>query len=209
MYLLVCCIFLCWTTSAQESFKTILLARPDTSGGKPLMQALKERKTSRSFSDRKLSDQVMANLLWSAFGVNRPDGHRTAPSARNWQEIDVYVATADGLFLYDAKAHALKQLLKDDIRTKTGTQSFVGSAPANLVYVADLAKTNVQASDEQNLYSGADCGFIAENVYLYCASEGLAVVVRASIDRAELSELMRLRPDQKIILAQSVGYPKN
>jgi SagB-type dehydrogenase family enzyme len=201
--------FLWCTSAAQEVLRMIPLPRPDTTGGKPLMQVLKERRTSRSFSEKSLSEQVLANLLWAAFGVNRPDGHRTAPSARNWQEIDVYVATADGLFLYDARAHALKQLLKDDIRAKTGTQSFVGSAPVNLVYVADLARTNVQASDEQNFYSGADCGFIAENVYVYCASEGLAVVVRASIDRAELSRLIRLRPEQKIILGQTVGYPKN
>jgi len=193
---------------AQESVRTILLPQPDTTGGKPLMQVLKERRTSRSFSEKQLPEQVMANMLWAAFGVNRPDGHRTAPSARNWQEIDVYVATADGLFLYDAKAHALKQLTKDDIRRKTGTQDFVAAAPVTLVYVADIAKTGVRGSDDQNLYFGADCGFIAENVYLYCASEGLSVVVRARIDRAELSKLMNLRPEQRIILGQTVGYPK-
>lgn len=200
--------FLWCSSTAQEILRTIPLPKPDTTGGKPLMQVLKERRTSRSFSEKQLPDQVMANMLWAAFGVNRPDGHRTAPSARNWQEIDVYVATADGLFLYDAKAHALKQLTKDDIRTKTGSQNFVATAPVTLVYVADIAKTGVQGSDDQNLYSGADCGFIAENVYLYCASEGLSVVVRASIDRAELSKLMKLRPEQRIILGQTVGYPK-
>ncbi len=193
---------------AQESTVPVSLPSPDTTGGKPLMQALKARHTSRSFSDRKLPEQVLANLLWAAFGVNRPDGHRTAPSARNWQEIDIYAATADGLFLYDAKLHALKLILKDDLRTKTGTQDFVGKAPLNLVYVADMTKVNVKGSDEQNMYAGADCGFIAENVYLYCASEGLSVVVRASVDRTELEKAMKLRPDQKIILAQTVGYPK-
>jgi SagB-type dehydrogenase family enzyme len=193
---------------AQEATGMISLPRPDTTGGKPLMQVLKERKTSRLFSEKKLPEQIMANMLWAAFGVNRADGHRTAPSARNWQEIDIYVAAADGLFLYEAKNHALKRILQDDIRAKTGTQDFVASAPVTLVYVADIAKTGVKGSEDQNLYSGADCGFIAENVYLYCASEGLAVVVRASIDRGALAAVMKLRPEQKIVLAQTVGYPK-
>ena len=208
LYLLALTLILCHCSTAQETIRTIQLPKPDTTGGKPLMQALKERKTSRSFSDRKLSEQVMSNMLWAAFGVNRPDGHRTAPSARNWQEIDIYLATPDGLFLYDARAHLLRQLLTDDIRSKTGTQEFVRTAPVNLVYVADLNKVDVRAVDDRTLYTGADCGFVAQNVYLYCASEGLSVVVRAGIGRAELAKAMGLRPEQKIILAQTVGYPK-
>ncbi len=201
-------IFLSPVMTAQEVLRTIPLPKPDTTGGKPLMQVLKERRTSRSFSERRLPYQVLANLLWAAFGVNRPDGHRTAPSAVNWQEIDVYVAMADGLFLYDAQSHSLKQLMKDDIRAKTGTQSFVGTAAVNLVYVANLAKPGMRGTENQDFYSAADCGFIAENVYLYCASEGLSVVVRASVNRPQLAKLMNLRPDQRIVLAQTVGYPK-
>jgi len=193
---------------AQDSLGTIQLPKPDTTGGKPLMQALKERKTSRSFSERKLSDQVLSNLLWAAFGINRPDGHRTAPSARNWQEIGIYVATADGLFLYEARPHSLRQVLTDDLRAKTGTQDFAGTAPVDLVYVANLGKVDAQSIDDRNLYVGADCGFIAQNVYLYCASEGLSTVVRGSVDREKLAKAMKLRPDQKILLAQTVGYPK-
>jgi len=196
----------CSLAPAQSS--TLRLPPPDTSGGRPLMQAFKHRKTSRSFSERPLPQQVLSNLLWAAFGVNRPDGHRTAPSARNWQEIDVYVATAEGLFRYDASAHALLQLSTEDLRAKAGVQDFVATAPVNLVYVADMKKVNAAAGDDATMYSGADCGFIAENVYLYCASEGLAVVVRAMIDRPGLAKAMRLRPDQRIILSQTVGYPK-
>ena len=199
---------LCYDLYAQESLRTIILPKPDTVGGKPLMQALKERRTSRSFSDTKITDQVLSNLLWAAFGVNRPDGHRTAPSAMNWQEIDIYVATADGLFLFDAKTHSLKPLVEQDIRSQTGGQDFVGQAPVNLVYVADLRRVNVMSTDETNLYTAADCGFIAQNVYLYCASEGLSVVVRGSINRQELANVMNLHPKQRIILAQTVGYPK-
>jgi SagB-type dehydrogenase family enzyme len=193
---------------AQESAVTIQLPKPDTTGGKPLMQALKERKSSRSFSDKKLSQQVLSNLLWAAFGINRPDGHRTAPSARNWQEIEIYVATAEGLFVYEPRPHSLRRGLTDDLRAATGMQDFVGTAPINLVYVADLDKAGARSSDDRDLFVGADCGFIAQNVYLYCASEGLSTVVRGMVDREKLAQAMKLRPQQKILLAQTVGYPK-
>jgi SagB-type dehydrogenase family enzyme len=191
---------------AQESMG--LLPKPDTTGGKPLMESLKLRRSSRSFSDRKLPPQVLSNLLWAAFGINRPDGHRTAPSARNWQEIDIYVTTVDGVSLYDPAMHALKPVLAGDVRAKTGMQDFVSIAPLNLVYVADLKKTNAAASDDVLLYIGADCGFIAQNVYLYCASEGLSVVVRGMVDRQELAKVLHLRPEQRILLAQTIGFPK-
>ena len=194
-------------TMLAQDLKPIVLPPPQTDGGRPLMQVLKERKTSREFSGEKLSPQVLSNLLWAAFGINRPEGKRTAPSAMNWQEIDVYAATADGLFIYDAKANRLEPVLAQDVRAATGTQPFVASAPVNLVYVADIAKTGSVGSDAE-LYTSADAGFIAQNVYLFCASEGLATVVRGSVDRAALAKVMKLRPEQKILLAQTVGYPK-
>jgi len=176
-------------------------------GGKPLMQALKERKSSRAFSAEKIPVQVLSALLWAAFGVNRPDGHRTAPSASNMQEIDIYVALPEGLYLYDAKAHRLEPVIGEDLRAATGTQPFVGQAALNLVYVADYARMGKRSDEAKVFYSAADTGFIAQNVYLFCASEGLATVVRASIDREKLAARMKLRPDQRIVLAQSVGYP--
>ncbi|MGD1082479.1 MAG: SagB/ThcOx family dehydrogenase [Candidatus Sulfotelmatobacter sp.] len=190
-----------------QDLKPIPLPTPQTDGGRPLMQVLKERKTQREFSPEKLPMQVLANLLWAAFGINRPDGRRTAPSAMNWQEIDIYVVMGDGLFLYNAKANRLEPILAQDVRAATGTQSFVATAPLNLVYVADLSKTG-QAGNEAELFTAADAGFISENVYLFCTSEGLATVVRGSVDRAALAKVMKLRPDQRILLAQSVGYPK-
>ena len=148
-------------------------------------------------------------MLWAAFGVNRADaGKRTAPSARNWQEIDIYVATADGLYLYDAKGHMLKRVLAEDIRAMTGRQTYVREAPVNLIYVADFSRISSATDADKAFYSAADTGFISQNVYLYCASEGLATVVRGLIDRPALATAMRLRSDQKVILAQSVGYPK-
>jgi SagB-type dehydrogenase family enzyme len=197
------------TTSAQE-LKPIRLLPPETDGGCPLMQALKQRKSSRMFSTEKLPMQVLSNLLWAAFGVNRQEsGKRTAPSARNWQEIDIYISTADGLYLYDAPAHTLKPVLAEDIRAMTGYQQFVGEAPVNLIYVADFSRMGQATVDEKTFYSAAATGFISENVYLFCASEGLATVVRGSVDRATLGKRMGLAPDQAITLAQTVGYGKN
>jgi nitroreductase len=190
---------------AQDVIK---LPAPKTEGGMPLMQALKERHSGRSFSDEKLPLQTLSNLLWAAWGINRPDGHRTAPSARNSQEIDVYVAMSDGLFLYDAKQHQLQKILPEDIRASTGTNDYVKDAALNLVYVADLTRGNLKEPDAIEFYTGADTAFLAQNVYLFCASEGLEAVVRGSINRPALAKIMKLRPDQKITLAQSVGYPK-
>jgi len=206
---LIIALLLCDALAAEQQLKSLQLPAPQTDSGRPLMQVLKDRSTSRSFSARKLPPQVLSNLLWAAFGINRPEsGHRTAPSAMDRQEIDIYVATAEGLYVYEAKTHVLQPVIAGDIRAMTGRQPFVADAPVNLVYVADLGRMGKASEEEQDLYSAADTGFISENVYLFCASEGLATVVRGSIDRETLAKAMRLRPDQKIILAQTVGYPK-
>jgi SagB-type dehydrogenase family enzyme len=200
---------MCVTASYSDDRKAIKLPNPQTDGGRPLMQVLKDRSSSRLFNSQKIPDQILSNLLWAAFGINRPDtGKRTAPSAVNWQEIDIYVATAEGLYLYDAKTQTLEPVLSGDIRPATGKQDFVKEAPVNLIYVADFSRMGAAPKEDRELYSAADTGFISQNVYLYCASEGLATVVRGSIDKQTLTKMMKLRPDQKIILAQSVGYPK-
>jgi SagB-type dehydrogenase family enzyme len=185
----------------------IELPEPVRKGGKPLMEALAQRKSVREFSAEKLSSQMLSNLLWAAFGTNRPDGHRTAPSANNRQEVTVYAATADGLYRYDAAAHRLEPILNEDVRAATGTQPFVAGAPLNLVFVADMATASGTGEDKL-LYVAADTGFISQNVYLFCASENLGTVVRASVDRAALAKLMKLPETQRIILAQTVGYPR-
>lgn len=200
---------ICPTLSPAQQPASIKLLEPQTNGGRPLMQALKDRKSTKGFRGGELPMQVLSNLLWAAFGINRPDiGKRTAPSAMNRQEIDIYVAAPDGLYLYDAKAHRLELVLAKDIRAMTGTQGYVASASVNLVYVADFTRMGVRPESEKIFYSAADTGFIAENVYLYCASEGLGAVVRGAIDRPALAKLMGLRPDKRITLAQSVGYPR-
>jgi nitroreductase len=179
-----------------------------TDGGMPLMRALKERRTVREFDNRPLATQTVSNLLWAAFGVNRPaNGGRTAPSAHDQQEIEIYVATAEGLFVYDAVRHRLARVRGDDLRPLTGTQAHAREAPLTLVYVANERRMR---DDEtwRRFYAAADSGFIAQNVYLFCASEGLGTVVFAAIERERLAQAMQLAPSQRIVLAQSVGYPR-
>ena len=194
--------------SAQE-LTGVKLPAPDTEGGMPLMQALKNRSTSREFAAEELPLQTMSNLLWAAFGINRADsGKRTAPSAVNWQEIDIYVVTKTGAYIYDAKEHSLKPAVAGDLRAYTGKQAFVETAPVNLVYVADLSKMGGGNREDKEKTAFADTGFIAQNVYLFCASEGLATVVRGLVDKPALAKVLKLRNDQVITLAHTVGYPK-
>ncbi len=184
------------------------LPQPSASA-KSLLEALKARHTNRSFLPDPLPAQVISDLLWHGFGVNRADsGRRTAPSYKNWQEIDIYAATAQGLFLYNAKAHSLTMVLDKDIRALTGKQDFVATAPLNLVYVADYTRMSTDKAEERLFASAADTGFISQNVYLFCAVQGLATVVRANIDKEALAKAMGLKADQGITLAQTVGYPK-
>ncbi len=198
-----------WPTGlSAEDATSLELTEPDMSGGKPFMEALKARKTTREFRRDQLSDRRLSNLLWAAFGVNREaTGGRTAPSAMGAQEIDLYVARADGFYLYDAKSHRLKRLLTDDLRPLTGGQAFAKEAPVTIVFVADLTRLTRANTEQREFYAAVDTGFISQNVYLFCASEGLATVVH-DLNRKPLAEAMQLRPDQRIILAQAVGHPK-
>lgn len=203
------CVACAGAVSGTGKLGPIPLPAPQRDGGKPLMQALALRKSTRSFQEKKLPPQVLSNLLWAACGVNRADsGKRTAPTAKNWQEIDVYVATADGLYLYNAAAHRLDPVLADDIRASTGGQPFVKTAPVDLVYVADRAKMADAPAESREFYSATDAGFVSQNVYLFCASEGLATVVLGWVDKPKLEKAMKLRPDQRVILSQPVGYAK-
>ena len=185
----------------------IALPSPQTDGGRPLMQVLKDRKTIREISPNALPLQTLANLLWAGFGTNRVDGSRTAPSAMNSQEIDIYVALADGTYLYEPRGHRLRLVIPEDVRALTGGQDYVKSAPVALLFVADLARLIKAKPEERERYAGIDTGYISQNIYLYCASAGLASVVH-ELDRRQLPGLLKLKSDQRLILAQSVGYPK-
>lgn len=185
------------------------LPPPRTEGGKPLIQTLRMRRSTREYSDRPLPSQVLSDLLWAAFGVNRPSGDRTAPYWRHIMVIDVYAAMADGVWLYEPKRHALLPHLPTDIRAQTGMQDFAASAPLNLIYVAYGERMRDIAANDRRLYASVDTGFIGQNVYLFCASEGLATVFRGAVDYEELNRSMQLGTDQFVTFAQTVGYPRS
>jgi len=196
-------------TAAAEPLKPVVLPAPQMDKGRPLMQVLRDRQSRRNISpDNKLSLQELSNLLWAACGINRPDsGKRTAPTASNRQEIDVYVATAEGVFLYEVKGHKLDFVLQEDIRKAAGKQAFVQMAPVVLIFVVDEARMGSRSASDKTFYAATDTGFVSQNVYLYCASEGLATVVIGMVDRPALAAKMKLRPEQKVVLTQPVGYP--
>ena len=172
-----------------------ILPPPDTTGGIPLMAALANRKATRSFSGKSFTDDIVGNMLWAGFGVNRPDGRRTAPTARNVQDIDVYILLSDGAWRYEGKDHSLINVLKDDIR------HVAGNGDAIILYVVDTTKSY------NDLTPAMHAGSIYQNVGLYCASVGLNNVVRVSFDSSSLSKAMNLPSTSKIIVSQAVGFP--
>jgi len=187
----------------------VQLPPPQMDGGMPLMQALTLRHSAREFADRPLAPQVVSDLLWAGFGVNRPaSGGRTAPSAHDWQEIDVYVLTATGTYRYDAKRNTLHPVAGKDLRRYAGKQGFVAQAPLNLVYVANYGRMKGATERDRRLYSAVAAGAIVQNVYLYCASAGLNTVVRGWVDRTALARVLGLKANQHIVVAQTVGYAK-
>ena len=193
-------------TAGTQGMKT--LPAPRKEAGKPLMQALQARQSIRKFSPRPLPSQVLSDLLWAAYGVNRASGDRTTPYWRHIMVIDVYAATADGVWLYDPQQHALRPHLETDIRAQTGLQDFVATAPLNLVYVAHGEKMKDISPEERRLYGSVDAAFAGQNVYLYCASEGLATVFRGAVDHEKLYKAMRLDNEQFVTFAQTVGSPQ-
>ncbi len=207
----LCCLFIpiffeisCTLAQKQEPIK---LPAPQTEGGKPLMQALKNRQSTRDFSTEKIPDQMLSNLLWAANGLNRETKH-TAPTALNNQEIDIYVVREDGTYFFDADAHTLTLVVAKDLRKLTGKQGFAAEAPLNLVLVANIDKFTGISDEDKKIYSAADAAYISQNIYLFCASEGLATVVRAYVDKKELAKALNLKETQKIIFAQTVGFFK-
>ncbi len=187
----------------------IVLPPPDKKGGLPLMQALNERRSTRSFADKPIPVEVLSSLLWAAQGVNRDDpDYRTAPSSRNSNEIEIYAVLPQGTYLYLPETHQLKQVVKGDLRAATGTQEFTATAPLNLVYVVDQSKQPGDFDTRRKLITACtDAGFIGENIYLFCTSAGLGTVFRAIIDVDYIQQCLKLPVFKKVLYAQSVGYP--
>jgi nitroreductase len=191
-----------------DSAASIALPPAVKQGGLPLMEALARRQSSREFAPDALPLPVLSGLLWAAFGRNRDDGKRTAPTALNAQEIDVYVALPTGAYLYDAAAHELQLVAAADLRRVTGYQDFVDEAPLDLVYVADHARMGMVPVGQRSAYAHVAAGAISQNVYLFCASSGLATVIRAWINREAIADALGLAHDQQVLLSQTVGYAK-
>jgi len=192
--------------------ETVKLPAPRQSGGIPLLDALKQRRSVRSFSEKPIEQQLLSDLLWAAFGVNRPEsGMRTAPSSYNWQDVTLYVFTPEGVWTYEATGHRLLPVRQGDHRKLAGLQSYVWDAPLSFVYVSDFAK--MQQGDEsfsadyKLKIGGIDVGHISQNVYLFCASEGLGAVARASVDAKAFAEVFGLSPHQHVMFGQTIGWP--
>lgn len=191
-----------------DSATSISLPPPERHGGLPLMEALARRRSSRDFARDPLPLPVLSNLLWAACGMNRAEGGRTAPSALNAQEIDMYVALPSGAYHYEATAHELHLVAAGDLRSVTGYQDFVDEVPLDLVYVADHRRMGMVPVAQRESYASTAAGASAQNVYLFAASTDLATVIRAWIDRAAIADALGLSHDQQVLLAQTVGYPK-
>jgi nitroreductase len=189
------------------SMMTIALPPPTTSGGLPVMDAFGRRHSERDFSEHELPTTILSDLLWCANGVNRAGGGRTAPSALDAQETDVYVALPGGAYLFDATAHRLVLVAASDVRRVTGYQDFVDEAPVDLIYVANHARMGMVPVGQRTAYAHVACGAIAQNVYLYAASAGLVTVLRAWIDREAVAQALGLSHDQEVMLSQTVGFP--
>lgn len=209
LFTLTIVLFSVLTLCYAQVIETIVLPPANKTGGMPLMEALQNRQSQRSFSSKELTQQQLSDLLWAAYGINRPNGYRTVPSARTWNEFDIYIIKANGWYVYEPQQHALLKMGNDDFRVASAVQEFAHTAPINLVFVADFDRMTNADDETRKFYSATDVGYISQNVYLYCASEGLATIVRGQIDKQKMKELLKLRPNQHIILAQTVGYPGN
>lgn len=201
-----------YAETADKKTADIQLPPPHTSGGMPLMETLRQRQSTRDFAEEPLSQQQISDLLWAAFGVNRPEsGMRTAPSSYNWQDITMYIFTEDGVWTYDAGANMLRHVKTGDHRKLAGMQSYVYDAPLSIVYVSDTTTMTVNGKtfdDDYEMMIGClDAGHISQNVYLYCASAGLGAVARASVDRETFAQEFNLPETDNVIFGQTVGIP--
>jgi hypothetical protein len=189
----------------------IKLNQPDLKKGVPMMEALSKRKTERNLSDKKLTQQQLSEVLWAADGVNRPDGKRTSPAAMAKYAVDIYVVLPEGVYLYDVAKHELTLITKGDFRKESGMQDFVYVASVNLVYVLNLKNWQDMSrpilEQKRDRWIDVELGCIAQNVHLYCASEGLGTVIRGMIDEKKFSEVIKVKPEQ-ILMAQTVGCLK-
>jgi nitroreductase len=186
-----------------EAEGVIKLSKPDLKKGVPMMEALSKRKSERNLSDKKLTLQQLSEVLWAADGVNRPDGKRTSPAAMAKYAVDIYAVLPEGVYLYDVAKHELTLVAKGDFRKDSGRQDFV--------YILNLKNWQDMRmpipEQKRDRWIAVEMGCIAQNVHLYCASEGLGTVIRGMIDESRFSEVIKVKPEQ-ILMAQTVGCVK-
>ncbi|MDR0349191.1 MAG: SagB/ThcOx family dehydrogenase [Tannerella sp.] len=205
--LLITC-FMATNVWAQD-LQTISLNTPDKTRGSAVMKALSNRHSDREYDSKQLDMQDLSDLLWAANGINRPDGKRTAPTAMNRQEIDVYVVREDGAYLYDAQAHSLKPIAKGDFRNLiAGSQDFAKTAPVSLLTVVNLSKLGDPKAERTLLMGAVDAGIVTQNINIFCSATGLSTVPRASMEADKLKEVLKLDDTQIPVMNNPVGYPK-
>ena len=195
---------------SADTLNPVKLPSPSISRSYLLETALKERKSSRDFADRELTLQELSDILWCANGINRPDsGGRTSPSAMNKQDIEIYVFLKNGAYCYDYRGNTLQPVAAGDFRAKLGMQPYVATAPLNLIYVSDLSKFSFTGDREMKMITaGIDAGHCSQNVYLYCAAAHIGVVVRTSVDKKAVGEILKLKGEATVIMGQTIGYPR-
>jgi len=200
-------LFCAFNMQAQE-LKVIKLVAPDKMRGATIMQALNDRKSIREYSPERLRAQDLSDLLWAANGINRPDGRRTAPTARNLQEVEMYVVFPEGAYLYDYKEHALTPVAAGDFRRAVaGTQDFAATAPMSIILVADMTKYG-NMSEQSKLMAAVDIGIVCQNINIACAGLGLATVPRGTMDHETLKKVLKLKDTDLLLINNPVGYPK-
>lgn len=192
----------------MEKKDAIVLPAPDMTAGKALQKAIADRKSTRDYSDKEVSPEALSTILWSAGGISRPDGKRTAGSTCNWQSVDIYVMLKCGIYFYNAKANSLEQVASGDFSQLAGMQDFAKTVPVTILFVGDLDKMKIPDMKKKYLYLGFDAGLMSENVYLTCASLGLGTVLRGSVESDPLIKAMKLPENKVVLAAQSVGWGK-
>ncbi|MDR1201159.1 MAG: SagB/ThcOx family dehydrogenase [Tannerellaceae bacterium] len=192
-----------------QDLEVIKLSPPAKAGGEPLMKVFNNRKSDRAFAPDKLKLQDLSTLLWATNGINREDGKRTAPSAINAQDVDVYVIMEEGAYLYDAKVHALQPVAAGDYREAVaGGQDFVKAAPVSLVLVSDLSRLSKNINEGTKFMGAVDVGIVCQNINIACAGMGLATVPRASMNQEVLKTVLKLTDNHLLLMNNPVGYPK-
>ncbi|MBP5503452.1 MAG: nitroreductase family protein [Bacteroidales bacterium] len=191
------------------SAQNVKLPEPDKNVSMTLYQALQQRKSVREYSTKDIDDMKLSQLLWAAVGINRPDGHLTAPTAVNAQDITVYVCRKDGAYLYVAKDNTLQKVSDKDLRKSVASaQAFAAEAPISLVIITDNAKFRGGSTNGPTISGAIDAGYVSQNIDLACEALGLCTVPRATMDKEALKKELKLTDSQNPILNHPIGYKK-